>query len=204
MIATKTNIWDWESCNHAIRSLRGRLGFPDANDLKFLKYRLSLEDGQLFDELKGRYFLGNTSGIYCLLSGYANSQAEPPETSELISFAQLHGGRAFQRAFAERAVRPIAKKFGSDCRMLREAASLLNGRELEYGDCSFRIQSLPRVPTFIILHEASSEFSAAANILFDSSANSFISTEEASIVGHLTATRLIAAYDKLQRKKAEL
>jgi hypothetical protein len=133
------------------------------------------------------------------LSGYAHSQEEPPETSELLSFAHLHGGRAFQRAFVERAVRPIAKKFGADCRMLREAASLLNGRELEYGDCSFRIQSLPRVPIFIILHEASDEFSAASNILFDSSINHYISTEEASIIGYLTAARLITASDELQR-----
>jgi hypothetical protein len=165
--------------------------------LRFLKYRLSLEDGRLFDELKGHYFSGNTSGIYCLLSGYANSEEEPPETSELLSFAQLHGGRAFQRAFVERAVRPIAKKFGADCRMLREAASVLNGRELEYGDCSFRIQALPRVPIFIILHEVSSEFSAHANILFDSCTNRYLSTEEASILGALTTARLIAVSAEL-------
>ncbi|MFW9914791.1 MAG: DUF3786 domain-containing protein [Candidatus Thorarchaeota archaeon] len=172
--------------------------------MKFLKYRLSLEDGHLFDELKGRYFLGNTSGIYCLLSGYAHSVEESPETGEMLSFAQLHGGRAFQRAFVERAVRPIAGKFGADSRMLREAASLLDGRQLEYGDCSFRIQSLPRVPIFIILHEASEEFSAHCSLLFDSSTNHYLSTEEASILGALTTGRLIAAAAELQTKTRNL
>ncbi|MHA2368401.1 MAG: DUF3786 domain-containing protein [Candidatus Hodarchaeales archaeon] len=160
--------------------------------MKFLKYRLSLEDGRLFDELKGRYFLGNTSGIYFLLAGYANSQ-ETVETSELISFAQLHGGRAFQRAFMERAVQPIAKSFGSDCSALRDAGKFLKSQELSYGDCSICIRSFPLVPVTIILWTKTSEFPAKANILYNSSASNYLSTEELAGLGQLTSSRIIAA-----------
>ncbi|MFX0115119.1 MAG: DUF3786 domain-containing protein [Candidatus Hodarchaeota archaeon] len=188
---TQPDIWDWKNCKTAIRSLQGRLGFPNANELSFLGFRLQLVDGRIFDTLKGDCFLGNPRGIYFLLTGYADSQ-EIAETSELTSFAQLRGGRAFQRAFIERAVQPIAKNFGSDCSALKAAGKFLKGQELSYGDCSICIHSFPLVPVTIILWTKTSEFPAKANILFNSSASNYLSTEELAGLGQLTSSRVIA------------
>ncbi|MFX0116000.1 MAG: DUF3786 domain-containing protein, partial [Candidatus Hodarchaeota archaeon] len=191
-LMTQLDIWDWKNCKVAIRSLRGRLGFPNANELSFLGFRLQLADGHIFDKLEDDYFSGNPRGIYFLLAGYANSQ-EIPETSELTSFAQLRGGRAFQRAFMERAMQPIAKNLGSDCSALRAAGRFLKGQELSYGDCSICIHSFPLIPVTIILWTKTSEFPAKANILFNSSASNYLSTEELAGLGQLTSSRIIAA-----------
>ena len=45
-------LWNWEKCKEKIRSLKGRLGFPDMPMLKFLEYTLNLEDGKIYDNLK--------------------------------------------------------------------------------------------------------------------------------------------------------
>lgn len=196
---TYKDIWDWESCKNSIAKLRGRLGFPNTTKLSFLGMTLSLKDGRIHDDLKGAYFQGTKSGIYCLLSGYASSD-EVTETSELISFAQLRGGRAFHRAFVERAVNPIAKRFGHDSSMLKDAGDLLKGQKLSYGDYSIRIHSLPLVPVTIILWTMSPEYAARAKILFDSSAGNYLSTEELAILGQLTSSRIASASKCLKKE----
>ncbi|MFQ5978015.1 MAG: DUF3786 domain-containing protein [Candidatus Heimdallarchaeota archaeon] len=196
---THRDIWEWEECKNDIAKLRGRLGFPNTAELSFLRLKLSLTDGRVHDDLKQEYLLGNKSGIYCLLSGYASSN-EVAETGELISYAQLRGGRAFHRAFVERAVKPIAKRIGHDSSLLKDAGDLLKGQKLSYGDYSVCIRSLPLVPVTIILWTKSPEFAARAKILFDSSAGSYLSTEELAILGQLTSSRIISASEYLKKE----
>jgi len=189
-------IWNWEKCREKILTLRGRLGFPDSSVLKFLRLSLSLEDGHIHDELRGKMVPEIEAGVYCLLSGYADTNAVP-ETRKTISFAQLPGGRAYYNAFKGRAVQQIERVFGSNPETLYKAAELLDAIKLDYGDYSVKIYALPLVPVHVVLWSADSEFPTSANILFDSSASNYLSTEQAAMLGELTSTRLKHAYEAI-------
>ncbi len=95
--------WNWEKCRDKILPLSGRLGFLDSSGLKFLKLRLSLEDGQIFDELSEKAAPEAEANVYCILSGYADADASY-ETCKLVTFAQFPGGRNYENAFNRRAV----------------------------------------------------------------------------------------------------
>jgi hypothetical protein len=194
-----SEIWNWEKCKRKIKTLRGRLGFPDAPVLELLKLSISLKDGRIYDHLKERFWSDIAPSIYCILSGYADAQGRT-ETHQLISFSQLWGGRSYQTAFAHRAIRPIERTFGSKVSMLHQAAKLLGGKKLNYGDCSVKLYALPLVPIVVILWTETPEFPASANILFDSSANSYLSTEQLVMLGELTSMRLRHAYEMLRAK----
>jgi hypothetical protein len=96
-----------------------------------------------------------------------------------------------------RAVQPIEKTFGSDVEKLWEVAKLLDSKKLSHADCSVKIYALPLVPIVVLLYGATSEFSASANMLLDSSASNYLSTEQLAMVGELTSTRLKHAYEAI-------
>ena len=191
-------LWNWERCKSKIRGLKRRLGFGESLTLKFLGLGLSLENGTVYDYLRNCPFPEVAPGIYCILSGYA--KAEPvPEALNLVSFRQLPGGSAYHRTFFARVVLSIQRVFGSKPRMLVEAAKLLGGSEVDYGDCSVRVNSLPLVPITVVLWAESPEFPASANMLFDASISHYLTTEEVAMLGELTSTRLRHAYEVLDK-----
>jgi len=189
-------IWNWEKSRDKILTLRGRLGFPDSSILKFLRLSLDLEDGHIHDELRDKTVHEIEAGIYCILSGYADASAVS-ETHQLISFAQLPGGRAYYTAFKRRAVQQIERVFGSNPQTLYKAAELLDATKLDYGDYSVKIYALPLVPIHVVLWSSDSEFLPSANILFDSSVRNYLSTEQTAMIGELTAARLKHAYETI-------
>ena len=189
-------IWTWTKCKDRITSLRGRLGFADSPSLKFLKLTLSIETGQIQDEIRNKPVPEIEPSVYCILSGYADSQPAS-ETHNLISYSQLPGGVGYNNAFIRRAVQPIERTFGSDAESLWKAAKLLDSEELSHGDCSLKIRALPLVPIVIILQSATSEFPASGTMLFDSSASTYLSTEQLAMLGELTSARLRHAHEAI-------
>jgi len=190
------DIWTWEKCREKISTLRGRLGFADSPSLRFLKLTLSLETGKIHDEIRNKPLPEIQPGIYCTLTGYAESQPIS-ETSKLISFSQLPGGFSYNNAFIRRAVQPIEKTFGTDVQRLWEAARLMDSERLGFGDCTVKVRALPLVPIIIILHSTTSEFPASANMLFDSTASNYLSTEQLAMLGELTSARLRHAHEAI-------
>ena len=192
--------WNWERCKTKIKSLKGRLSFKESATLRFLGLSLSLEDGMVHDDLRNCPFPEAAPRIYCALSGYA--EAEPvPEASKLVSFRQLPRGHAYHKAFLGRTVLSIQRVFGPKPRMLVEAAKLLGGSEVNYGDCSVRVNSLPLVPITVVLWAESPEFPASANMLFDASISHYLTTEQVAMLGELTSARLRHAYEVLNKQK---
>jgi hypothetical protein len=190
------DIWTWEKCRTKLNTLRGRVGFPDNPQLRFLKLSLSLETGEIHDEIQHKRFPEVTPTVYCILTGYA--EAKPTlETKQLISFSQLPGGIGYNAAFIRRAVMPLERLFGSNPQRLISAAALFNAEKLNFGDCSVKIYALPLVPVTIILHTATAEFPAAATMLFDSTIGSYLSTEQIAMLGQLTTQRLANANEAI-------
>lgn len=158
-----------------------------------------MDDGSIYDELNGELFKGSEVSVYFVLCGYANARPAP-ETSTLISFKQLEGGQAYSKAFTERTIQPLADIFDSQPQMLVEAAKLLDGTSQAFGEYSAKIYALPYVPLTIILWAATEEFQASANILFDSNANNYLSTEELAGLGGLTSIRLKEALEIIKNR----
>ncbi|NIQ06482.1 MAG: hypothetical protein GWO20_12380, partial [Candidatus Korarchaeota archaeon] len=119
-------LWNWKRCKAEIRSLKGRLGFPDKPVLRFLKLSLKFEDGSIYDELANHTLKQKhltLPHLYCILSSYADAEPTPP-TSNLISSKQLQGGQ-YCNVAVERARSSIQDVFGSVSKMLVKSAKVL-------------------------------------------------------------------------------
>ena len=196
-------LWNWEKCKEKIRSLKGKLGFPDMPMLKFLGYILNLEDGKIYDNLKKITFppdspqCKNLPNIYHILSTYAKAKPTT-ETHKLITSKQLSGGK-YCHVAVERAKQTIRKTFGMKPEKLCEAAKLLGGYKIKfnYGDCPIKIYPLPLIPIIIILTGEDQEFPASVELFFDESINNYLDLEQAGILAEITAERLKDAYEIL-------
>lgn len=67
------DLWTWMRCKTKITGLRGKLGFPNSSFLRFLRLSVSLEDGNVLDELRNQPFAAVARILYCILSGYADA-----------------------------------------------------------------------------------------------------------------------------------
>jgi hypothetical protein len=118
----------------------------------------------------------------------------------VVKFKDLPGGYAYERAFNQRAIQPIAKVFGEKPADLVEAARALGGKPMDFGDASAEIPALEGIPIVYIVWGAH-EFPAIASILYDSSACHYLPTEDLAVLGEFTTSRLIAAKSSLEAKK---
>jgi hypothetical protein len=173
----------------------------EGNTYQFLGYTLDLETGQCHDLLeKGTVHSDwSAQSMTALLAHYSLAN-QTPQTGELVKFKDLPGGYAYEHAFTQRAVDPIAQAFGTNPAGLAEAAKLFGGKRLDHGDISVEIPSLEGIPIVYILW-AAHEFSATATMLFDESASCFLDTEALAGLGELTTHRLLKAQSILKEKK---
>lgn len=169
---------------------------------QWLGYNLNFENGNIQDQLdpNTHHTEAEIHILTVLLAHYL--QAKPTQrTGKLIKFKDLQGGYAYERAFLQRAVQPIAHTFGENPAELVEAGKLLNGKSLSLGDASVEIPALEGIPlTYIVW--AKGEFPATANILYDETAGHYLPTEDLAILAEITTSRLIKA-KKAAKNKAE-
>jgi hypothetical protein len=166
---------------------------------QFLGYTLDLKTGEFHDLLE-KVTVSNESAIQnitALLAHYSLAHEEP-ESGKLVKFRSLPGGYAYEHAFIQRAVNPISQFFDKNPTELAEAAKLLKGKRLSYGDLSVEIPALEGIPLVYILW-VGHEFSAFANVLFDESASCFLDTEGLACLGELTTKRLLKAQSIKQK-----
>lgn len=167
----------------------------------FLGFSLNLKTSGLIDRLYGEIDV-NESGaevLAVLLSHYA--QAKPaPRTGRLIKFKDLPGGNAYEGAFVRRAIDPLANAFGDSPETLTEAAKVLGGKQLEFGDAAAEVTALEGLPIIYIIWSAD-EFPASATVLFDESASSYLPTEDLAVLGEITTFRLRQALEVLMNQE---
>lgn len=121
------------------------------------------------------------------------------QQGEWVSFEKLKGASIFGSAFKNGITDVIAKTFSGHMKELKQALSDLGGIPLKYGDISYELQALPGIPIRIIFWEGDEEFSASANVLFDSSASEYLHIE--SIVSlAMEGLNTIIINSKLERK----
>ena len=171
------------------------------NTYQFLGYTLNLETRQFHDLLeKGAVHSDwGVQNMTALLIHYSLAN-ETAKTGKMVKFKDLPGGYAYEHAFTQRAIDPIAQAFGSNPAELEEAAKLFGGKRVNYGDMSVEIPALIGIPIVYVLW-ASPEFPVSANLLFDESASCFLDTEALSGLGELTTHRLLKVQLILKEKK---
>ncbi len=184
-----------------LKKIRLITKMEEDNTYQFLGYTLNLETNQFHDLLE-KGTVNSDLGVQnmtALLAHYSLANVTA-KTGKLVKFKDLPGGYAYEHAFTQRAVDPIAQAFGSNPAELAEAAKLFDGKKVNYGDISVEIPALEGIPIVYILW-ATPEFSASANLLFDESASCFLDTEALSGLGELTTHRLLKAQSILKEKK---
>ena len=159
---------------------------------EFLGYKLDLKTGFVEDHAKPSAHSESNSRnliLSILLSHYAKAHPTPP-TDKLVTFREIRGGQAYEKAFIARAMLPIANCFGDRPGDLLLASKKLNGKPVHFGDVAIQIEALKGIPLTYILWTAD-EFPASASVLFDASASDYLPTEDLAVLGELTSARLI-------------
>ena len=114
-----------------------------------------------------------------------------PSQNDLISYREIPGAKFYEPKFIERAVNPLAKRFGKDPAALLSAGLKLNGVKADAGDYSVTLFPFPLIPVTYIIWEGDEEFPASANILFDRTAAGRLDAEDAAVLASVGTYKLI-------------
>ncbi len=144
--------------------------------LNFLdrEYRITFPEGEIY------LAHGAKAPVYpsIIILHYLVTADGKELSGEWISFRQLPGGDIYMVPFRKRAIDPFIKIFGCHPRLFCSSARALGGHPGPLTGTNLVIPVLPRVPISFTLWAGDEEFPPSANILFDSSASSYLPTED--------------------------
>lgn len=90
-------------------------------------------------------------------------------SGRMVTGAELKGGSFFFRGPHALFTEPLERRFGGDPEAFLQAGVRLGGNTTNFGDASFRLWPLPRVPLGYTLWAADDEFAARVGVAFDAS-----------------------------------
>ena len=85
----------------------------------------------------------------------------------MVTGSEIKGGDFFFKGPHVLFTHPLEKRFGQDGQTFEEIGRRLGGSETEFGDVSFRLWPLPKIPLGYILWVADEEFPARLVVTFD-------------------------------------
>jgi hypothetical protein len=107
--------------------------------------------------------------FYLVLLIYLLRGRAIPLSGRMVTGSELRGGDLFFRGPHALFTKPLEKRFGRDPEAFLRAGLRLGGSKTDFGDVSFRLWPLPRIPLGYILWSADEEFSARVSVTFDAS-----------------------------------
>jgi len=125
-----------------------------------------------------------------LILHYLDRASGAPLTGSMVGFDQLSGARFYGGPFRGRVELPLVRAFASRPQRLVEIAQELGGCAAEYGDCSILLHPFPRVPLVFILWRGDDEVPDNGRMLWDASAESYLSAEDLTVLGETVLLRL--------------
>lgn len=143
--------------------------------------------------------------VRALLVHYLATSDGSEPVGDWCSFADLPDGRFYSRAFQGYTGDAIARRLGERANELLDAVTSLGGEALPReelatnADAAWVVPALPRVPVVILWWGADDEFSARAELLFDSTAPRHLPTDGCAILGSWLTTRLIGEVENHRR-----
>jgi hypothetical protein len=126
-----------------------------------------------------------------LILHYLNLAQGNPLTGKWINFRQVSGGENYYPAFIKRSQKPLLGFFDNRLELLEKATQTLGAKKAQMGDLGVIIPTFPRVPLAMVFWSGDEEFQSEANILFDSTISSYLSTEDIAVLSQQTVFTLI-------------
>jgi Domain of unknown function (DUF3786) len=126
--------------------------------------------------------------LYLVLVTYLLCARSLALAGRMVTGVELRGGSFFFRGHHALFTEPLERRFGSDPEGFLGAGLRLGGTKTDFGDASFRLWTLPRIPLGYILWCADDEFSTRLGVVFD-----------ASIVEHLALDVIWALVNEVGR-----
>lgn len=108
--------------------------------------------------------------------------AEQPEASgKLVPFREVKRVYPFEQAYKRTILDSLAAAFTGHVKELAAACEKLGGVKMKQGDAGYELPVFPFLRIAVLFWDADEEFSAQANMLFDSEITSFM--HEENVVG---------------------
>jgi len=108
-----------------------------------------------------------------------------------LTFRELESGKFYYSAYEKRSIGRVVEAFGSQAELLLKAAAPLGGTPIDMGDAGVRCDVFPKLPVAVVVWQGDAELSPSANILFDGSAGSLLTTEDLVVVAAFVADKLV-------------
>ncbi|OPY33070.1 MAG: hypothetical protein A4E32_00742 [Methanomassiliicoccales archaeon PtaU1.Bin124] len=105
-------------------------------------------------------------------------------------FRQMPGGEAYQAAFQQRVIAPLADAFSSAPRTLVHAAEQLGGRSEAFGSATVDVPFLPLLPVRVTVWQGDEEVPGNATMLFPKTLPPMLPTEDYAVVGEVVLAAL--------------
>ncbi|MDZ7831030.1 MAG: DUF3786 domain-containing protein [Desulfobacterales bacterium] len=153
-------------------------------------YRVSFPDFEFVDENDADAEVPIQEQV--LILHYMSAMEKKPVSGKWIAYREIPGAAFYYSSFVKRAIDPLKKVFGQNTAGLPPAADKIGGKAIDNGDVGYEFRVLPKVPLQLILWEGDEEFAPEANILFDETAGSYMSPEDAAWLAGMLVYRLIA------------
>ena len=188
--------------HESLLRLKDLSGIQNGGLFNFLGFSLSIDTSNFEDDLQKGSAIVEVSNptmynqITELLDEYSRA-SKKPLGGRAVKFREFPGGIAYENAFGRKAVDPIAKAFGSCPNGLIEAAMLLGGKKLDFGQASVEIPAFKFIPITYILW-VDEDLPPSVNILFDETGNNYLNAEGLANLTELTTWRLLLAQKLLQ------
>jgi hypothetical protein len=135
-----------------------------------------------------------------LLLHYLITAKGVPVSEQWVTFREVPSGSFYYAAFVKRAIVPLGKCFGERPSLLEDVSQVI-GQVLPLpGDIALKIFALPRVPVVLSLWQGDDEFPPKANLYFDRSVSSYLSTEDIAYLGGAVVYRVIGITRQFTKK----
>jgi hypothetical protein len=120
-----------------------------------------------------------------------------PLAGEHTPYEDIPGCRAYAPVFDRRVIRPLVTSFGYNREAFTQAGQGAGGIQEDFGNASFTLSALPKVPITFILWEGDEDFPPSVKVLFDRSINTHLPLEDIVVVSKMATTRILKEAKKL-------
>jgi hypothetical protein len=161
-------------------------------------YILTIRDhGVVFDEAPNSLKISDE----VLLLHYLITATGAPVSEEWITFREVPSGSFYYASFLKRAVVPLVRCFGRKPSLLKEVSGTVGEIQDSPGDVALKIFGFPRVPVVLALWKGDDEFPPEANVYFDKSVPSYLSTEDVAYLSGAVVYKAIGISRQLGKKE---
>jgi len=124
---------------------------------------------------------------------YLTASDGTPSSGNWVAYRELPGGRFYEPVVKRSVEDPLAEAYAGVLTGFGPACETLSGKRLSLGDVSCSFALFPNVLLAFIIWKADEEFSARAQVLFDSTCNRHLNAFDLRMGAQEISSRLIRA-----------